>query len=122
MGVVDDNLINDLEKMEPVGNGNEKPILAEKDVLVYKASRIGKDKNYIRLYLISNKERIEAIFFGNADTFDEYVINKFGEDKLNDLYKGVAELYMDIQFTPSFNTWNGTTTIQYIINDYKRSK
>lgn len=122
MSTVKDSFIRDLSKMEPLGNHNEKPILVDRGVCVYKASRFGRDKNFIKLHLVSAQTRIEAISFINADDFDVYIRDEFGEKSLLDLYEGTANLKMSLQFTPSFNTWNGQTTIQFLMNDYKKEE
>ncbi|WP_300697278.1 single-stranded-DNA-specific exonuclease RecJ, partial [uncultured Clostridium sp.] len=58
------NLIKELDVLEPFGKGNAKPVFGVRDVKVTKAMLLGKDKNILKLRLLTNnKFTIDAMIF-----------------------------------------------------------
>lgn len=115
-------LIDELEKLEPFGKGNESPVLAEKQMQVEKISIIGKDNNVIKFVLrIPNSvRRIEALSFGKVNEFTEMLSEKYGDDYL-EIMDRPNELRLDIIFTPFINEYNGSTSIQLKISSFRIS-
>ena len=67
---VSKELIHQLQLIEPFGKGNEKPVFADRNLLVKTASLIGKNRNVLKMKL--EKERghvVDAIMF-NCDESD----------------------------------------------------
>jgi single-stranded-DNA-specific exonuclease len=112
-------LLSEIDTLEPSGNGNEGVVFGKKDITVEKLSRMGADKNYIKMQLKEGDSRIEAVYFGNAEQFDHTFLKKYGQAALDNIYKGIGNFKMDFLYRPSVNTWNGRTSIQYIIRDYR---
>ncbi len=52
-----------LEKMQPFGIGNEKPLLVLRDVKISDISLIGKEHNHARLTIQAGRQTISGIFF-----------------------------------------------------------
>ncbi|WP_243145219.1 single-stranded-DNA-specific exonuclease RecJ, partial [Clostridium neonatale] len=71
-------VIEDLEKLEPFGKGNEKALFGIKDVNVIKAQILGKNRNVLKLKLKSNSDKIfDGIYFGNIEEFEQTVCDKY---------------------------------------------
>lgn len=118
---IDYNLIHDLERLEPFGKGNSKPLFGEKNIKLLKASILGKNKNVLKLKIVSeNGKNIDAIYFGEIEEFEKIVINKYGATDLDTLYSGLnTDIYLDIAFYPSINEYMGNKSIQLVIESFR---
>ena len=124
MGYVSHRFINQLNVLEPFGNGNEKPVFAQKNVIFKKASRMGKNKNMARFEVKDEKyQSFTLVMFRGLERFEEYLNEKYGQEMLAQLFSkaGVIEdtMLMDIIYYPSLNEFRGKSTIQFLLQDYK---
>ena len=112
------NLIKELDVLEPFGKGNAKPVFGVRDVKVTKAMLLGKDKNILKLRLLTNNNlTIDAMIFNDLENFENKVIEKYGNEGLDNLYNKLSNnISMDFTFYPSINEWNGNKSIQIIVN------
>ncbi len=112
------NLIEELNVLEPFGKGNAKPVFGVRDARVIKATLLGKDKNVLKLRLLTNNNiTIDAMIFNDVEGFEEKIIAKYGEEELQDLYnKSNNNIHLDFTFYPSINEWNGNKNIQIIVS------
>lgn len=112
------NLIEELNVLEPFGKGNAKPVFGVRDARVIKATLLGKDKNVLKLRLLTNNNiTIDAMIFNDVEGFEDKIIAKYGEEELQDLYnKSNNNIYLDFTFYPSINEWNGNKNIQIIVS------
>lgn len=119
---IDFKLIESLEILEPFGVGNNKPAFAIKNVKIKKAIILGQDNNVLKLKLkLKNSiKTMDAIWFNGVKNFEELIKNKYGENCLNCLYNGsVQQAAVDLIFYPCVNEWNGSKTIQIVINSMR---
>ena len=114
-------LINDLERLEPFGKANSKPLFAEKSVNLLKATILGKNNNVLKFKLKTKKDNyLDAIYFGDVCEFEELINNKYGSEELQKLYNGVYnDVKLDLVFYPSVNEYNGNTSIQIVVQNYR---
>lgn len=115
------DLIDDLEKLEPFGKGNSKPLFGEKNINVLKVIVMGKNRNVLKLKLKSKYgKNIDGIYFGDIEEFERRIIDKYGKEELQKLYDGVYnDVMIDIVFYPNVNEYNGNTSIQIVIQNYR---
>lgn len=115
------DLIDDLEKLEPFGKGNSKPLFGEKNINVLKAFILGKNRNVIKLKLKTKYgKNIDGVYFGEANEFEERIVDKFGKEELEKLYDGVYnDVSLDLVFYPNVNEYNGNTSLQVVIQNYR---
>ena len=101
----------------PFGKGNSKPIFGVKNARIKKAILMGKNKNVLKLKILTNENiYIDAMIFNNIEEFEEKIIKKYGQDELDSLYnKNQNNLLMDFLFYPSINEWNQNKYIQIIV-------
>ncbi|CAI3599073.1 Single-stranded-DNA-specific exonuclease [Clostridium neonatale] len=114
-------VIEDLEKLEPFGKGNEKALFGIKDVNVIKAQILGKNRNVLKLKLKSNSDKIfDGIYFGNIEEFEQTVCDKYNSEELSKLYDGIFnDIKLDFVFYPNINEYNGNVSIQIVIQNYR---
>lgn len=114
--VLNYEIIDNLEALEPFGKGNTSPLFGEKDVKVSRVWILGKEKNVLkfRCKLRNSFKTIDAIVFGNkVDIFKEDFKDKYGEEELfRVLDGGVCNFLIDLIYYPNINEFNGNKTIQ----------
>ncbi len=115
-------LIYEIEKLEPYGKGNNKPLFVLKDVTVVKANVLGKNKNVLKLQVTkgNRNQRYTAMIFQGVLEFEQCIIHKYSEEELQKVYSGVSnEVLLDIVFYPDINEFNGVQTLQIMIQHYR---
>lgn len=100
-----ENLVTELERLEPFGQGNEKPQFAQKHMGIRSVRVLGKNRNAVKLSLVSKEgTAIDSMLFTEGDSF----VEELGQKK-----------YMDVIYYPSVNEYNGNRTLQIIVKKYK---
>lgn len=91
------DLLEDLQKLEPFGPGNEEPIFCLKNAEIIEQKRMGEDQNHLRLDLKGkDKKTIKSVaFFAKENWF-----NLYDDQPYNFLIQ------------PTLNEWNGTRSIE----------
>jgi single-stranded-DNA-specific exonuclease len=114
-------LINDLERLEPFGKANSKPLFAEKNINLLKATILGKNSNVLKFKIKTKSNNfLDAIYFGDVYEFEKIINDKYGHEELQKLYDGAYnDVKLDLVFYPSINEYNGNTTIQIVIQNYR---
>lgn len=83
----DKNFIRELSVLEPFGIGNPRPVFARKNISLLSGRKLGKNKN-VGKYQISEEagSRYEMIYFGDLEQFDRFLMERFGQEKVERLY------------------------------------
>jgi single-stranded-DNA-specific exonuclease len=116
------DFIRELDVLEPFGKGNAAPIFGEKNIQVLKVSLLGKNKNVLRFIcrMPNTNTKISAVCFDGIDKFREEIIKLYGEKKLELILNDEdANIYLDIVFSPNINEFNGRSSIQLQIKDFR---
>ena len=97
--------VEELEKLEPFGVGNSKPVFAQKDIVVLREQILGKNKN-VGKYKIRdcNGDIYDMMYFGDIQAFGEY-------------YRQRERIF--ITYYPSINEYMGKKSIQIVMQNYK---
>lgn len=113
------DITKQLSLLEPCGKANTKPVFAARNVRVTGAKVLGQNRNAIRLNLVSDSgATATGITFGDADLFLERLEEKFGIIEKDLLLQGKAQhTILNMLFYPKVNVWNGTESLQIVIND-----
>ena len=61
---LDKTLFNEINKLEPTGEGNSRPIFAAQNISARNVSRIGKHRNHLKLTITDGLHSVKAIGFG----------------------------------------------------------
>ncbi len=105
VGYVSERLVQELKCLEPFGQGNEKPLFAEKALKIRSSRVIGRNKNVVRMTLEEgNGFPMEALYFGDGPAFEE---------------ERAGRRLIDIVYYPDINEYNGSRTLQAVIRKYK---
>ena len=99
------DLARDIQKMEPFGEGNARPIFSIKNVPVKSVKRIGNKGQYKKLTCIG----------AGGQTFDAISFN----DDLDELDKIKPGACVELIGTIDENIWNGKSSVQVILKNIK---
>ena len=118
---VNEKFIGELAVLEPFGKGNARPVFAERQVQVESARILGKNKNVLKLQVKDlHGTRMDAMYFGDVNTFVEYVREKFGDIACECLLRGHGHgIVMAFTYYPDINEYQGVRTPQILIQNYK---
>jgi len=117
---ISEALIDELAYLEPFGKGNPKPLFAEKDLNILSARILGKNKNVIKLQILNSTGiSMDAMYFGDTDVFQEYLIGKFTASEVEKLFQGRKNrITLSLTYYPSVNEFRDVKTIQIVIQHY----
>lgn len=112
--------VEELERLQPFGKGNEKPVFADKELKVKSLKIMGKQGNVIKMELEdSDKYVISGIIFNRAQEFMNFITEKFGQDEVKKAMRGVNnEIDFMATFYPTINEFNGKSTLQIVIDRF----
>lgn len=118
---VNEKFVEELAVLEPFGKGNARPVFAERQVQVESARILGKNKNVLKLQVKDlHGTRMDAMYFGDVNTFVEYVREKFGDIACECLLRGHGHgIVMAFTYYPDINEYRGVRTPQIVIQNYK---
>ena len=114
--------IKELSYLEPFGVGNQKPLFAQKNISLLRGRILGKNKN-VGKYLIADEEghSFDMIYFGDLESFDEFLAEKFGEStrqRLYDSHLEKEEAPISMAYYPDLNYFAGRENIQIVMQHY----
>lgn len=100
-----EELVQELELLEPFGQGNEKPLFAQKGLHIRGVRVLGKNRNAVKLSLVSDDGTpMDAMLFADGDGF----LEELGERRV-----------IDVVYYPSINEYNGNRSLQIVVKYYK---
>ena len=122
LGYISEELISDLERLEPFGRGNEKPLFAWQHVTILRITRIGKNKNMLKLQVSTeNKTAMDALYFGDADEFLAFLTGEYGERAVAQAMRGMGgEIDAAFTYYPQVNEFRNQRSLQIVIQNYCR--
>lgn len=121
LSYITEQLIEQLELLEPFGKANEKPVFAARNISVRSARVVGKNANVLRLDLITEDGRqMQGVHFGEPEEFFAYTAEKFGEGEVEKMKVGREnKVVLSIVYYPKINEYNGIRSIQAVVQRYR---
>lgn len=102
---VNEKIVDELKGLEPFGQGNEKPLFAQKSLTIRNVRVLGKNRNVVKMNLVTNTGHpFDGLLFADGDRF---------------LEEQTGKNTIDMIYYPDVNEYNGTRTLQAIIKNYK---
>ena len=93
---VDEQLVLDIAKLEPFGNGNPEPVLKIDNAMVVAVRQMGADGQHVKLTLQDKQGKALQMLAFNAD---------------KQFFREVGDK-VSAWFQPSLNEWNGTRSVE----------
>lgn len=122
LSYVNKAFIKELSYLEPFGVGNPRPLFARKNISLLRGRILGRNKN-VGKYLIADEEgrSFDMIYFGDLESFDEFLAGKFGEStrqRLYDSHLEKGEALISMAYYPDINYFAGRESIQIVMQHY----
>jgi single-stranded-DNA-specific exonuclease len=116
------DLIQDMDKLEPFGNGNPKPLFAQKNIRFLKGQILGANKN-VGKYIVTTKSgrEYEMVYFGNLEELNDTIAKRYGAKPLEALYRGKGNgiIEFSVVYYPEINEFRGNRKIQMVMKYYQ---
>lgn len=107
LSYIDEDLVTQLEWMEPFGKGNQKPVFVEKDLEIINTRILGKNQNVLKMQVRDMSGKImDALYFGNVSAFLAYFEQK-------------KDAKAAFTYYPSVNEYQGKKSLQIVIQNYR---
>lgn len=121
-GYLSEQLISDLEKLEPFGNGNPKPVFAEQHFRILRAAKRGRNANVLSMKVANDSGSVvDAVCFERIGEFEKMICEEWGEEELEKMYAGKENrIDVGLAYYPSINEYGGFRTIQVVVIDFCR--
>lgn len=121
--LADRKFLVELEKLEPFGTGNPKPLFARKQISILSMAKLGKTGKYRRIRIADEQGNpYQAVYFGDGEEMDRYLMQKYGEERLMHSFRGglmQGQMEISIVYSPQINSYNGRESIQILIQYYQ---
>lgn len=119
------NLIEELQSMKPIGKDNRAAVFATKEVVAQNVFFIGKEKRIIKLSFLDNTGNIlNAITFDGYDKFINILKDSVKSEDFEKIVSGMKKtisLKLDIVYFLEINSFNGSSSIQLRLKDFRAS-
>ncbi len=116
-----EDLIRQLELLEPFGKGNEKPVFADRNLEIESLKVFGREGRVIRMKLKSGLgTRMDAVYFGDVDVLKETLEEKYGRMAAEDTVSGRCVHHVSLHFLyyPEIDTYYAQPRIQLKISGF----
>ena len=122
LGYISEEVIADLEKLERFGRANEKPLFAQQHLSVLRLSRIGKNRNVVKMSVMGPEGIImDALYFGDTDVFFDFLEDEYGRDNVAAALRGMRNtIDIGVTYYPQINEFQGKRSLQIVIQNYCR--
>lgn len=120
MSYVTVDFVRQLSVLEPFGNGNPKPVFAQRNIRLIKGRILGKNNN-VGKYTVEDDQgrKYEMMYFGDLEAWHAFLIDEFGREEYDRLYReGSRRICIHAIYYPDLNVYQGRTSLQMIMQDY----
>lgn len=122
LAYADKSFIRELSLLEPFGNGNHKPLFAQKNISLLSGKIMGKNHN-VGKYLIADEtgNRYDMIYFGDLESWNSFLAGKYGSEAKERLYDGRlgrGEMTVSMVYYPDINSYRGKESVQIVMQYY----
>lgn len=117
------NLAKQLEKFEPYGTANPNAVFGTKNLKVIRFSVFGKNKNVIKMILTDGMTSREILLFESIDDFILKLSKEYPINEINNMINNLnSNIFLDIVYTPSINSFRGNQNLELKIKNYRVSE
>ena len=120
MSYVTVDFVRQLSVLEPFGNGNPKPVFAQRNLRLIRGRVLGKNSN-VGKYTVEdeNGRRFEMMYFGNMEMWHDFLRETFGQEECDKLYRGGdGNIRIHAIYYPDLDVYQGRERLQMVMQDY----
>lgn len=98
-------LVHDLERLEPCGQGNDAPLFVLRNALITDGKSMGKTGEHLKWFLEADGARLEAVWWRPGERAAGFVTGTRA----------------DVCFSPELNTWNDQRRLQLVVKAARKA-
>ena len=120
MSYVTADFVRQLSVLEPFGNGNPKPVFAQKNIRLIRGRILGKNSN-VGKYTVEDEggRKFEMLYFGNLEMWHAVLLDTFGQAEYDRLYRGGnTNILIHVIYYPDLDVYQGRVRLQMIMQDF----
>lgn len=122
---IDLELAKEIKALAPFGKENPSPLFASKNIQVDRMDLIGKNKDILRMTLSEKRNgiRLAAISFDGYEEMLNLLKELYPKEECDKMMNGgqIAQQF-DFAYSIEINTYNGRSSVQLMIKDFRISK
>lgn len=120
MSYVTTDFVRQLSVLEPFGNGNPKPVFAQRNLRFIRGRILGKNSNVGKYTVEDDRGRqFEMMYFGDMEMWHTFLIGEFGQEEYDKLYRGGnGNIRIHAIYYPELDIYQGRERLQMIMQDY----
>lgn len=100
-----EDLIEQLNLLEPFGKGNEKPVFADRNLRIHSQRVVGKNQNVVRMKIVTESgNSFTGVYFGDVQEFMSFLEKK---------KEGISIVYY-----PQINSYSENIQIEVVVSAY----
>lgn len=119
MSYASKELVKQMELLEPYGNGNSKPVFAQKNVTFLSVKQVGRTNRVLKCIVKDEQGKYPVTIFSEHEIFDAYIEEHFGKKAIEDLYAEKGNVVMSVLYYPEINNYMGREELQIIVTGYQ---
>ncbi len=120
MSYVTADFVRQLAVLEPFGNGNPKPVFAQRNLRLISGRILGRNSN-VGKYVVEDGDgrQFEMMYFGDLERWHGFLRENFGPEACGRLYRGVGGgMCIHVIYYPDLNVYQGRERLQMVMQDY----
>ncbi len=125
MSYVTADFVKQLSVLEPFGNGNSKPVFAQRNIRLVSGRILGRNGN-VGKYRVEDEggRQYDMMYFGDLERWHTFLRENFGQTACESLYQGGyaggTNMYIHVIYYPDLDVYQGRERLQMIMQDYAR--
>ena len=118
---VTEEMVRELELLEPFGKGNTKPVFAARNIEIISGRILGKNKNVLKMLVCDAAHtEMDALLFQNVPEFLQMLQEKYGMQAVDAFLNGRStRMTVSVTYYPDVNEFRGRVTPQIVITHYR---
>ncbi|MCR5510467.1 MAG: single-stranded-DNA-specific exonuclease RecJ [Lachnospiraceae bacterium] len=115
------DFVNELERLEPFGNGNPRPVFALRALTVNRVEKGRSERAPLQIHVTDpGGRRYTLKLFDREGMFLESADAYYGRGTAGDLCDGTAHgVIIDVIYYPGINDYRGNRSLEFTVNDYR---
>ena len=120
-GYVNIGFVKELDRLEPFGNGNPRPVFALRGLKVNRVEKGRNERAPLQIHVTDSSGRRYALkMFDRDGMFLESADAFYGRGTAGDMCDGTAQgVIIDVIYYPNINDYQGNRSIEFVVNDYR---
>lgn len=109
----------EMQLLEPCGNGNPRPLFVTRDITLRRIRVLGKQQNVLRVTAEDAEGCVlDLIRFEDAEIFRGKICADGQSSAWDDLLRGAGNVTINMVYYPDINEWRGRKSLQFVVQAY----